>query len=583
MRAFATNGKAPAPKSTAPSTGGRRPDVTVESRAERPAPAPATALAFGQIAVHPPGATLLRRPPRFSRPGDADEREADRVASQVLASPLPGSAPAVGPRRRTSVLPSAGRPLDGGAAAFLSPRFGADLSHVRVHTDPTTAAAARAFGSRAFTVGSDIGFGRGEYRPGTTDGRHLLAHEVAHTFQGGDVVRRSPLSDQIQAVWTATPTLEALLARLGQSDVQAAQSDADVDALLATLLASRAEDLWVAQQIRHGQLGSSAGGRAIEVHYVQGTTDQRALVIAGVHGSERQGIEVVTRLVADLAVTQPRYTVILVPSLFPDNAAAGTREGSIPTNRNFPSPSQDLAAATTAGGGTPVDAVGRSILPENVMLLHLIERFRPARIISVHGTWRGGAGGVFYDPVTPTAADHARLRAEAEGLAYMQVLPEDHDTLEGQRELREHAQRNYRRALDAFVHRDQSPALAAATQIDAATTGITGREQRGMLREGESAIPNAERDRRRAHPSVAGNVGPSGDVDTAFWSGGTPGGTSLGGYASGRGISVFTVEPPINRTSAQYPTGADARVAQAERQTELQAYADALRTVLLGR
>ena len=31
------------------------------------------------------------------------------------------------------------------------------------------------------------------------------------------------------------------------------------------------------------------------------------------------------------------------------------------------------------------------------MLIELMERFRPERIISIHGTWDPNAAGVFYD------------------------------------------------------------------------------------------------------------------------------------------------------------------------------------------
>ena len=58
-----------------------------------------------------------------------------------------------------------------------------DLSGVRVHTNDASAAAADAVSARAFTQGSNIYFGAGEYRPGTAEGDHLLAHEVAHTVQ----------------------------------------------------------------------------------------------------------------------------------------------------------------------------------------------------------------------------------------------------------------------------------------------------------------------------------------------------------------------------------------------------------------
>jgi hypothetical protein len=77
-------------------------------------------------------------------------------------------------------------------------------------------------------------------------------------------------------------------------------------------------------------------------------------------------------------------------------------------------------------------------------------------------------------------------------------------------------------------------------------------------------------------------VGPSGSVDTGHWSGSTPGGVSGGEYFSQRGISVFTVEPPLNLRTTDYPASIDTQVDAAERRIELQAYADAVRTILLG-
>jgi len=81
-----------------------------------------------------------------------------------------------------------GSPLAGGIRERAESSTGADLSGVRVHTDGGAAAAAGAIGARAFTTGQDIYFGGGQYKPGTPDGDHLIAHEVAHTVQqrGGE-------------------------------------------------------------------------------------------------------------------------------------------------------------------------------------------------------------------------------------------------------------------------------------------------------------------------------------------------------------------------------------------------------------
>ncbi|MEO5558144.1 MAG: DUF4157 domain-containing protein [Dokdonella sp.] len=76
-----------------------------------------------------------------------------------------------------------GRPLSEQTRSFFEPLFGQDFSGVRVHVDAAAAHAARAIHARAYTVGSDIAFGSGEYAPHTTAGRKLLAHELTHVVQ----------------------------------------------------------------------------------------------------------------------------------------------------------------------------------------------------------------------------------------------------------------------------------------------------------------------------------------------------------------------------------------------------------------
>ena len=80
---------------------------------------------------------------------------------------------------------SGGRPLPSQTRATMEPAFGHDLGHVRIHDDPAAAAAARSIGARAFTRGRDVYFAHGEFDPGSRSGQHILAHEIAHTFQQG--------------------------------------------------------------------------------------------------------------------------------------------------------------------------------------------------------------------------------------------------------------------------------------------------------------------------------------------------------------------------------------------------------------
>lgn len=69
----------------------------------------------------------------------------------------------------------------------MEPRFGHGFGHVRVHTDERAAESARAVGALAYTVGSNIVFGSGQYAPATQTGRRLLAHELTHVEQQRDL------------------------------------------------------------------------------------------------------------------------------------------------------------------------------------------------------------------------------------------------------------------------------------------------------------------------------------------------------------------------------------------------------------
>jgi hypothetical protein len=135
-----------------------------------------------------------------NEPGDIYEREADRIADQVMAAPAhsaingapPGSQRfsgqsngqmAAAPASVDQALASPGRPLEPALRQDMEQRFGYDFSRVRVHADGGAANAARAVQARAYTSGRDIVFGSGEYAPATVDGKSLLAHELVHVVQ----------------------------------------------------------------------------------------------------------------------------------------------------------------------------------------------------------------------------------------------------------------------------------------------------------------------------------------------------------------------------------------------------------------
>lgn len=154
-----------------------------------------------------------------NQPGGPDEQEADRVATQVMRMASTSATglqracdcgggdcadckakaaeevqrrPAADSAAETDVPPvvhdvlrSSGQPLDSSFRSSFEPRFGHDFSGVRVHTGPQAAAAAASIQAKAFTAGSDIVFGAGQYAPSQPQGQELLAHELTHVIQQG--------------------------------------------------------------------------------------------------------------------------------------------------------------------------------------------------------------------------------------------------------------------------------------------------------------------------------------------------------------------------------------------------------------
>ena len=175
----------------------------------------------------------------INRPGDEFEQEADRVADRVMRVSDPGmqrncecegQCPDCKKDEQKSVagvqlkrvhpdstrhseapplvheaLASSGESLDSGVRKSMERHFGHDFGRVRVHVDGAAERSARAIGALAYTSGSHIVFGRGEYEPSTREGQRLLAHELTHVVQQtgggippGGVVQRNAFEPAIE-------------------------------------------------------------------------------------------------------------------------------------------------------------------------------------------------------------------------------------------------------------------------------------------------------------------------------------------------------------------------------------------------
>ena len=86
-----------------------------------------------------------------------------------------------------------GHPLDGKVRGSMEQAFGANFGGVRVHTNPRADSLNRSLSAQAFTTGQDLFFRKGAYKPGSSSGQKLIAHELTHVVQqNGAAVKRQP-------------------------------------------------------------------------------------------------------------------------------------------------------------------------------------------------------------------------------------------------------------------------------------------------------------------------------------------------------------------------------------------------------
>jgi len=225
---------------------------------------------FSRIPIHTPVAGAIQTKLTINSPGDQYEQQADRVADQVMrmtdtplvqrkcagceevsqrlqrkplaetitpliqAKGTEGGAASDSLTQQIHATRGSGSSMDGNTQSFMQRRFGADFSGVKIHTGNYAVQMNREMRAQAFTVGNDIYFNSGRYRPELESGKHLLAHELAHVVQQNgsvDAVQKKddkpdttktkdkPLSDKISD--EDLNTLAAIIAteaNMGQED-----------------------------------------------------------------------------------------------------------------------------------------------------------------------------------------------------------------------------------------------------------------------------------------------------------------------------------------------------------------------------
>ena len=205
-----------------------------------------------------------------------------------------------------------GMPLSDDVRSFFEPRFNYDLSPIRIHTGSSATVSARAIQARAYAMGHHLVFNSNQYRPNTTQGRKLIAHELTHSIQQGAVkprtgknttesglgiivdntgtapqIQRSPWSESLSGLWETVRTTEAgwtlfritvniTLRRSGPS------YDPEAVYVIETVIAQSSPPATEVTELRTG-LGTLSTARRIFADTSIGSTVSRPMVIAITH------------------------------------------------------------------------------------------------------------------------------------------------------------------------------------------------------------------------------------------------------------------------------------------------------------
>jgi hypothetical protein len=244
---------------------------------------------------------------RQAGPGALEAPSSSKTATHTSRIALPPLGQADARAALDAAAGTEGAPLPSRLRARLESTAGADLSSVRVHTGALSARAADAVDAAAYTTGQHIHFGAGQFNPGSYEGQHLIAHEVAHTLQQGD---RS---------WRAHAGLSG-----GSQDAREVDADRFADAFAAgvprsVLPVAEGGDGVIARQPKQGaEPGGSPPGAKEAAPQSHGPSWETSLAvlnaiadIINVEVEERQGLIFETQFPGQHPEVPPAYLPLL--------------------------------------------------------------------------------------------------------------------------------------------------------------------------------------------------------------------------------------------------------------------------------
>lgn len=140
---------------------------------------------------------------------------------------------------------------------------------------------------------------------------------------------------------------------------------------------------------REVEIGRTALGRPIAaLHFVPPSYARPrppAVLVGAIHGDEPLSAHCLSRLCDDLLERPPGRDAWIIPALNVDGLAAGTKNNArdVDLDRNFAATSWTPAHQPGYAPGPAAESE-----PETRALVQLIERVQPARLVSVHSTYR---------------------------------------------------------------------------------------------------------------------------------------------------------------------------------------------------
>ena len=185
-----------------------------------------------------PSSIMVKAKLEMTQPSDAEEQEAEAVADSIVNEGRIARAVSNGNSgeglalsssfgNKLSALQGQGSRLYGGLKEKMESGFGRDFSNVRLHTDDAAAEMSSSISAKAFTLGNDIYFNRGQYNPESQAGQHLIAHELTHVAQGTGKLARERNYSSVYMDYTPQTSSQEVYSFLSSLSVNTQQQIQD--------------------------------------------------------------------------------------------------------------------------------------------------------------------------------------------------------------------------------------------------------------------------------------------------------------------------------------------------------------------